>query len=89
MADHTEIDIIIKDGEVRHIYDDKLIDFQNSLGRVITKRASHVEPCEGGWDVDLSPVSPGTHLGPFATRNEALKAEVAWLNEHGIPTEAT
>jgi len=35
-------------------------------------------PC---WYSDLLPVG-GPVLGPFAARDDALAAEVAWLNEH-------
>lgn len=44
-------------------------------------RASHVEPCAGGWSADLSPVQ-GPVLGPFPLRQTALDAEVAWLESH-------
>ena len=52
-----------------------------SLGTLTIRRASHVEPdAQGAWWADLSP-SDGPHLGPFATRTEALDAEVHWLTE--------
>ncbi len=60
----------------------------HALGRTEIRRASHVEPtAEGRWTADLSPVA-GPTLGPFATRRQALDAEVAWLevwldNQHG------
>ena len=50
----------------------------DSLGPLSIRRASLVEPDESGaWWADLSP-SGGPNLGPFATRTEALNAEVAW-----------
>ena len=51
------------------------------IGDVTIARASHVEPAPGGWAADMAPVG-GPCLGPFASRGEALKAEVAWLNDH-------
>ncbi len=54
------------------------------LGQLSIRRGSHVEPDEHGqWLCDLSPVS-GPTLGPFASRSEALAAEVAWLDEHWL-----
>ena len=41
----------------------------------------HVEPTpEGYWKVDLSPVK-GPLLGPYRKRQEALDAEIQWLEE--------
>lgn len=37
-----------------------------------------------GWWVDLSPVK-GRILGPFKKRQEALDAELAWLQANKIP----
>ncbi len=73
-------------GDCSAIYDESLD--LHSLGRPEISRASHVEPtAEGKWTADLSPVA-GPLLGPFATRRQALNAEVAWLhvwldNQHG------
>jgi len=75
--------IIEPGGQVRHIYADDLAALA-SLGEARTARASHVEPTDGGWAADLTPVG-GPVLGPFPLRAEALAAEVAWLEEHGIP----
>lgn len=36
------------------------------------------------WQADMSPVG-GPVLGPFKTREEALKAEHDWLVQHNIP----
>ncbi len=44
-------------------------------------RASHVEPCAGGWSADMSPVG-GPVLTGFTKRSQALAAEVAWLEEN-------
>lgn len=53
-----------------------------ALGQLDIKRASHVEPDEtkpGLWYMDLAPVG-GPKITGFATRAEALAAEVEWLN---------
>lgn len=52
-------------------------------GPGVTRRASHVEPAEdgSGWTADLTPVG-GPVLEGYARRSEALKAEVAWLDEN-------
>jgi hypothetical protein len=64
-------------GKVRCIYSEE-IDL-GSLGHLAIRRASHVEPAQGGqWIADLSPVE-GPLLGPFAKRSGALKAEHIWL----------
>lgn len=67
------------EGQVVFIYNDLLADLlAEGLSRV--QRVSNVEPgSQGGWIADLSPVSPGTVLGPFRLRQEALDAEVQWL----------
>jgi hypothetical protein len=78
------IEIIISpQGEIRYIYNDALLGLAG-LGKSTVKRASHVEPCEGGWQADLGPVD-GPILGPFETRGEALQHEVDWLLQHNIP----
>jgi hypothetical protein len=52
-----------------------------SLGELRIRRASHVEPDEGGlWHADLSPVN-GPKLGPFPSRSLALAAEAHWLED--------
>ncbi len=65
------------DGTVRCLYSEDL-DLA-ALGSQVIRRASHVEPCPTGqWWADMGPVD-GPVLGPYATRSEALAAEVAWL----------
>lgn len=78
-----EMKIIVKNNTIKFVYDDNLTGLMNH-GKSETKRASHVEPCDGGWEVDLSPVN-GPKFGPFNKRNDALKAEVDWLMNNNIP----
>jgi hypothetical protein len=69
-------------GHVRCVYGEA-IDL-NELGPVNIRRGSHVEPTDDGkWTADLSPVD-GPLLGPFATRTEALAAEVSWLHANWL-----
>jgi hypothetical protein len=73
------------DGTAAAIYDDRLLPVLSGLGRPTIRRASHVEPVveDGftiGWQADLAPVG-GPVLGPFASRREALEAELSWLRE--------
>lgn len=66
-------------GDAQCVYDEK-IDL-TQLGQVDIKRASHVEPdpeYPGCWYIDLTPVG-GPRINGFASRNEALAAEVEWL----------
>ncbi len=73
------------DGNVRHIYDDSLVELDRALGEFHVKRASHVEPTEDGmWTADMSPVG-GPLLGPFRTHEIALAKEKAWLQKHDVP----
>ena len=82
--------LIAPDGTVRAIYSDALAPLLRSLGRVKIQRVSNVEPDpRGGWIADMSPVTPGLVLGPFALRSPALSAEVEWLTAHGRPRPRT
>jgi hypothetical protein len=67
-------------GDVRFIYSDDLRPLLDA-GDARISRASHVEPSGSAWTADLAPAG-GPLLGPFATRAEALAAEVAWLDEN-------
>jgi hypothetical protein len=78
------MDIIIsRTGQIRFIYSDALLGLA-AQGTTTVQRASHVEPCSGGWQADMSPVD-GPVLGPYVTRAEALGHEVEWLQRHNIP----
>lgn len=81
MTEDKQVISIRKDGTIELIYTDKLKGIHDcELKRVF--RASHVEPnAKGDWEADLSPVQ-GPELGPFKTRQEALEAEVKWLQEN-------
>lgn len=74
--------LISPSGTVRCVYAET-IDLRR-LGRVQIRRGSHVEPTDDGhWTADLSPVN-GPTLGPFASRKQALAAELAWLNKNWL-----
>jgi len=80
------IDLTIhEDGSIGAIHNDALADLYDE-GQTTIKRASHVEPVDGGeqvnWVADLSPVG-GPKLGPYRLRSEALQAEVEWLQANG------
>lgn len=71
--------LIDPEGRVRFVWTDDLADLA-AQGDARISRASHVEPdASGRWTADMAPVSPGTTLGPFRLRGEALAAETAWL----------
>ncbi len=73
---------VAPNGELRFIYNDELQPLLG-LGQATVQRASHVEPNnDGEWIADLSPVH-GPTLGPFPLRQQALQAEIAWLEQHG------
>lgn len=73
---------ISPDGVITVIYTDKLQPLFDH-GKTVIQRASHVEPAHGKWFADMSPVN-GPILGPFTLRQEALDAEVAWINKNII-----
>lgn len=75
---------IRSDGMIILIYTDDLCDLIAS-GRATIARASHVEPAPGGWTADMTP-SGGPVLGPFSLRQQALDAEVEWINRNVIGT---
>mgnify|MGYP000116562769 CR=1 FL=1 len=70
-------------GCIQFIWTDSLRGlFDQGSGSI--ERASHVEPDdEGNWVADLSPIG-GPKLGPFPMRQEALTAEVQWLEKNII-----
>jgi len=82
------MEIIFKSGGRAHcIYSDDLPLAQ--IGKLMIKRASHVEPRQDGrWIADLSPVN-GPALGPFVRRSDALAAEVDWLRMNWLNQQPT
>jgi hypothetical protein len=71
------ITIAIHNGKMSFIYDDQLADLI-SEGDSKIERVSNVEPAEGGW---VAFMNDGTKLGPFKLRQEALDAEIAYIQE--------
>lgn len=81
---------ISKDGTARFIHSDTLRKLMVP-GVTSIRRASHVEPGDPGkgqdplsWYADMKPCN-GPALGPFETRDVALKEEVRWLHQQKIP----
>ena len=76
---------ISPDGErVKAIYQDRLKPVFAVLGNASTERASHVEPDDNSdWIADCSPIG-GPALGPFFRREDALRAEVQFINTKGL-----
>lgn len=73
--------IVESNGTIRFIYDDRLKDLLHN-GSAVIQRVSHVEPTTAGdWTADLTPVQ-GPVLGPFSFRQQALDAEINWLNNN-------
>jgi len=78
VADKLRV-VVRPDGTSAFVYHDALAPLAQRPGAVTT-RASHVEPCPGGWSADMRP-SGGPVLGPFTLRAEALAAEREWLSQ--------
>jgi hypothetical protein len=73
---------ISEGGSLTTIYSDQFASLYAEVGSLSVSRASHVEPDgHGQWIADMAPVG-GPMLGPFALRQTALDAEVAWLNDN-------
>ena len=88
MATSSHVDIIIEDGQVLALYEDlestlgSDVDRLGSVGALTTRRASHVEPTDGGgWTADMTPVG-GPVLGPVPLRRDALALERNYMAEH-------
>ncbi len=83
MSTRDKILSIKADGTLQFIYDDEFRPLMDE-GVATVKRVSHVEPNgDGEWEADLSPIG-GPTLGPFMLRQDALDAEVAWIEEHHL-----
>lgn len=94
-AAKREVRVKVSGMTARVVYSDDLAGLLGK-GRATTVRASHVEPVEDyiargwtlrdgkeaiGWVADMGPVC-GPVLGPFALRQAALDAELAYLRTH-------
>jgi hypothetical protein len=79
--------LISPDGKtIQFIYNDETRGFLDE-GQSTIFRASHVEPnVNNKWEADMTPVK-GPILGPFDTREEALLAEVKWIQENILTGE--
>jgi hypothetical protein len=74
---------ILPDGSMQFLYNDSLRPLMEE-GKATVTRASDVEPNEEGkWTADLSRVG-GPILGPFEFREDALAAEVTWLEANSF-----
>lgn len=99
MPEPTEHLIEVRpDGSLHFLYDDALAPLMEA-GTPEVCRASHVEPTQAYdehgnklgkvvWYADMAPVG-GPMLGAFDTRDEALRAERAWLHSHNLPDPKT
>lgn len=75
---------IQSDGSIQMIYSDSMREILDE-GQGSIRRASHVEPTiDNTWEADLNPIGHDVILGPFNNRQEALAAEVEYLNENII-----
>ncbi len=77
MSSHS-LKISISNGTLTAIYDDAHVGLIEMAEESKIRRASHVEPCDGGWSATME---DSTVLGPFRLRSEALAAEVQYLSE--------
>ncbi len=78
--------VVTESGDIRCVYSEA-VDL-SVLGKLRIQRGSHVEPNQDGkWIADLSPAN-GPKLGPFTTRSEALRAELAWLHQHWLTPDS-
>jgi hypothetical protein len=82
-----QLKLVAKNGELHAIYDDALVPLFDGAS-VETRRASHVEPHSGFcgdtcWSADMRPIG-GPVFSGFKTRQEALDAEVRYINRHVI-----
>jgi len=73
-------------GKVTAIHND---DYDFSVhGKKKIRRASQVEPnADGEWEADMSLLGDkhkGVVLGPFSRRDQAIAAEVAYINKHEL-----
>lgn len=72
--------LIDQDGDLEFIWDDELA-FVLAEGKADIRRASQVEPVGSQWEADMSP-SGGPSLGLFDLRQDAIAAEITWLQDN-------
>lgn len=78
------INISSSGDEASYVYDDALHEALSSEGASVIQRASQCEPCaDGTWAIDIF---SGPIVFGFATRQEALEAEVAYLENVLLPS---
>ena len=83
------------DGSMQFIYDDRLKGLMKH-GQASIARVSHVEPGDPTkgqdplrWFADMAPSGQPVVLGPFAERQQALAAEVEWINSNILTSPQT
>jgi hypothetical protein len=70
--------IIRPNGTAEWVHADEL-NFLKAASPTSTRRVSDVEPEGDSWTADMHRIG-GPLLGPFLTREEALRAERLWLD---------
>jgi hypothetical protein len=70
--------VIRSNGTAEWVHADEL-NFLKAASPTSTRRVSDVEPEGDSWTADMNRVG-GPLLGPFPTREEALRAERLWLD---------
>ena len=83
------------DGSMQFIYDDRLMGLMKH-GKASIARVSHVEPGDPTkgqdplrWFADMAPSGQPVVLGPFDERQQALAAEVEWINSNILTSPQT
>jgi hypothetical protein len=77
----------IRDGKIKTIYDDSIFDFLKKIGKVLIKRATHIEydNIKGKWIATLADMKednigkPGTLICEVDSRQEAIDQEIEFL----------
>ena len=79
---------VTPDGTIKFVYDDRLKGLMGH-GKATIKRMSHVEPGDPTkdqqplkWYANMVPSGHHVVLGPFDERQQALNAEVEWINNN-------
>ena len=80
----------IRDGEIKTIYSDEILPHLNNIGKVIIKRATHVEfdNNSGFWRATTADLgednftTPGVEIAVTKTRKEAIDREIEFLRRN-------